>query len=428
MNKTVAPASLLEGELFLPADKSISHRSVMFGALHQGVSHISNFSSAADPQSTVSCLRQLGVEIEQKEDQITIQGVGRDGFKPSPKDLDCGNSGTTMRLLSGIVGGAGITCRLVGDESLSTRTMKRIVDPLRQMGIDIEARQGDYAPLKIRRSGKITPLSYSLPIPSAQLKSSVLLAGLFGDNPTRVIETIESRDHTERLLDLPVDEKKYMKVISSDRSHAIPPQNYTIPNDFSAAAFWLVAASIHPEASIRMPAVGINPTRTAALSILEKMGADINIRNRCFEGPEPVADLEVSSSVLTPVNIGEEIVPNCIDEIPVLAIAMLFADGVSEISGAGELRHKETDRLAALTEMLEAAGADFSVREDGLEIRGNPGFQPRSATFKSYHDHRIAMAGAVLSLMGSSASEVQNADCTAISYPSFWDDLSKLTN
>lgn len=428
MNRTVEPASALQGRIDLPPDKSISHRSAMFAALHQGSSHIENFSDAADPQSTLACLRQLDVDIKQDGGRLTIEGVGRDGFKRPENSLDCGNSGTTMRLLSGIVGGAGIPCNLVGDKSLSARTMKRIIDPLRQMGIEVDAREGDYAPLKISRKGEIQPFTFALPIPSAQLKSCVLLAGLFGDSPTRVIETVESRDHTERLLALPVEENNHERIISSQKSHSIPPQNYIIPNDFSAAAFWLVAGSIHPEASIQLPAVGINPTRTAALSILKEMGAEIQIQNKRFEGPEPVADLSVSTGRLKSLQIGEEIVPNCIDEIPILAIAMLFADGVSGISGAGELRHKETDRLAALAEILEAAGADFTMHQDGLDIRGNPGFKPQSAAFKSYHDHRIAMAGAVLSLMGRSPSAIRNADCTAISYPSFWNDLSKLTN
>lgn len=429
MNYEVQSAASLHGTLQLPADKSISHRAAMFAALHEGRSTITNFSEAADPHSTLDCMRRLGVEIEEPGDNtVIVQGAGRDGLQPPSVDLDCGNSGTTMRLLSGIIAGSGTPALLTGDESLSARTMKRIIDPLKEMGASIEARENDFAPLNISRNHKLKPLHFPLPIASAQLKSCVLLAGLFGDEPTEVIETLPSRDHTERLLELSVEHKTGEKIIRSSRKDTIPGQSYRVPNDFSAAAFWLSAGIIHPEAEITLPGVGLNPTRTGALDILKQMGADIEIANHHIEGAEPVADIRVSSSSLKPVNITEEIVPNCIDEIPILAITMLFADGVSQISGAEELRHKETDRLTALAEMLEAAGADFTEYDDGLKIKGNPDFKPDSAAFKSFHDHRIAMAAAVLSLMGNATSTVLDGECTAISYPGFWDDLALLTN
>lgn len=428
MNKEVQPASKLEGTLSLPPDKSISHRAAMFASLHRGESEIRNYSAAADPQDTLSCMRQLGVDIEQEGTAVLVKGRGRDGLKQPVSNLDCGNSGTTIRLLSGIVGGAGVSCTLTGDESLSARTMRRIIDPLSRMGITIRARNGDFAPLEIKRTGPVHPLEFELPIPSAQLKSCVLLAGLFGDEPTRVIETLPSRDHTERLLKLPVEEDGRKRIISSSSDHEIPAQTYAVPNDFSAAAFWLVAGCIHPNASIYLNAVGINPTRTAALDILQNMGANISIENERTEGAEPVADLSVKSSVLQPVDITGEVVPNCIDELPILTVAMLFADGVSTISGAQELRHKETDRLKAMAEILQSAGADFTEFDDGLEVRGNPHFQPRPANYSSYHDHRIAMAAAVLAMMGEKPSNIIGAECAAISYPSFWDDLKVLTN
>ncbi|HKK44948.1 MAG TPA: 3-phosphoshikimate 1-carboxyvinyltransferase [Balneolaceae bacterium] len=429
MEQEVTPADKLHGVLKLPADKSISHRSVMFAALHEGHSTIENFSKAADPHSTIGCLRKLGVPIlELNSNKIEVEGVGRDGLQEPSEDLDCGNSGTTMRLLSGIIAGSGVPARLTGDESLSARTMQRIIDPLVAMGADIKARDDDFAPLGISRKGPLKPMHFPLPIPSAQLKSCVLLAGLFGDDQTEVVETLPSRDHTERLLHLSIEQKNGEKIIRSSRDDVIPAQNYRIPNDFSAASFWLVAGAIHPDARIKLKNVGMNPTRTGALDILKKMGAAIRVQAMSTEGAEPVADLHVSSSKLHPVEITADIVPNCIDEIPILAIAMLFADGVSRISGAKELRHKETDRLAALADMLARAGADFEEFEDGLEIKGKSDFIPRAATFDSYHDHRIAMSAAVLSLMGSSASQITGAESTAISYPSFWDDLSTLTN
>lgn len=429
MIQEVKPAPSLRGCLELPADKSISHRAAMFASLHDGKSTIKNFSEASDPHSTIECMRKLGVTIRELGDEtIEVEGVGRDGFQEQKVDLDCGNSGTTMRLLSGIIAGSGVSAKLTGDESLSARTMKRIIDPLTKMGAQIDARENDFAPLKISRNGALKPLHFPLPIPSAQLKSCVLLAGLFGDEDTEVIETIPSRDHTERLLQLPIKKENGKKIISSSRSVKIPDQSYRVPNDFSAAAFWLVAGSVHPNANIELPNTGINPTRTGALDILKKMGADITIQNKRMEGPEPVADLSVTSSELDPVEITEEIVPNCIDEIPILAIAMLFADGTSRISGAQELRHKETDRLSALADILKQAGAEFTEFADGFEIKGDPGFKPQASTFESEYDHRIAMSAGMLSLMANDLSRIAGAECTAISYPSFWDDLAYLTN
>lgn len=428
MTKEVRPAHVLNGTIKLPADKSISHRSVMFASLHEGRSIVQNFSSAADPHSTIACMRGLGVTISVDDSTVKVEGVGREGLQPPEGDLDCGNSGTTMRLLSGIIAGAGVAARLVGDESLSARTMKRIIDPLTQMGAEINAREDDFAPLKISRPGLVKPLHFPLPIPSAQLKSCVLLAGLFGDEQTEVIETLPSRDHTERLLNLTIERKDGQKHIYSSRRDKIPEQSYRIPNDFSAAAFWLVAGAIHPNAKITLPNVGMNPSRIAALNLLQQMGADITVSDKHEEGAEPVADLLVRSSDLQAIEITKGIVPNCIDEIPILMIAMLFADGVSRISGAEELRHKETDRLAAMAEVLETAGADFTEYEDGFEIRGAPDFVPEPGSYNSYHDHRIAMSAAVLSMMGNHPSQIQHAECTAISYPSFWDDGLLLTN
>jgi len=431
MIKKIDVVDSLRGTLQLPADKSISHRAAMFAALHEGRSTIENFSEAADPHSTLDCLRKLGVPIHEKEDDqntIEVEGTGRDGLQRPSEDLNCGNSGTTMRLLSGIIAGSGVPARLTGDVSLSARTMKRIIDPLTAMGAHIEARKNDFAPLNISREGPLKPLKFPLPIPSAQLKSCVLLAGLFGDEPTKVIETLPSRDHTERLLNLPIQKKNEKKIIQSSRENEIPVQTYRIPNDFSAAAFWLVAGAIHPDAEIELKNVGMNPTRTGALDILREMGANIEVLNPRKEGAEPVADLHVRSSDLRPIEITQEIVPNCIDEIPILAIAMLFADGVSRISGAEELRHKETDRLSAVANILIQTGADFEEFKDGLEIRGHADFVPSASVFDSYHDHRIAMSAAVLALMAESPSQINGAECTAISYPSFWDDIAFLTN
>lgn len=432
MNKDVLGADKLFGELSPPPDKSVSHRAAMFAAIADGESRIDNYSRAADPQSTLSCLRQLGVNIrveEESEGRVLIRGAGRDGLSEPSGDLDCGNSGTTMRLMAGILAGAGVRSRLTGDASLSARTMKRILDPLRQMGGLITGKDDDYAPLEIQAGSKIRGIRYPLPIASAQLKSSVLLAGLFGETPTEVIETIPSRDHTERLLSLDEEDYGNGKVIRSSIRSPIPTQNYRVPGDFSAAAFWLVAGAIHPDAEIIIKNMGLNPSRTAALQILQEMGADIEVRVNQSSGPEPMGDVTVRSSELRAVNLSPSLVPNCIDELPVLMVAMCFADGRSEITGAEELRHKETDRLRAMANVLSSAGQKFEVKQDGILIQGQgPANRPDPAEFDSEHDHRVAMAAAVLSLMTGARSSVKGAECTAISYPGFWNDLENLTN
>ena len=250
---------------------------------------------------------------------------------------------------------------------------------------------------------------------------------MFGETPTRVIEAIPSRDHTERLLQLKVEESNGEKIIYSSLDDEIPNQSYTVPGDFSAAAFWLVAGCIIPDSEIRLEGTGLNPTRNALLGILQEMGANITIENERMEGAEPVGDIIVKSSDLRAINIPQNIIPNCIDELPILAVAMSFAEGISVISGAEELRHKETDRIMAISEMLKGAGVSFEEREDGLEIHGNPEFKFGSATFKSFHDHRIAMASAVLSLKGKSESKILDAECAAVSYPGFWEDLEGIS-
>lgn len=425
--KKVDPVTQLNGTIELPADKSISHRSAMFAALADASSTIENFSEAADPHATLQCLNQLGVPVAEEGTTVTIEGVGREGFKDPSRELDCQNSGTTMRLLSGILGGAGVECTVVGDESLSGRTMKRIIDPLRTMDVEITARDNDYAPMQIKRSKPLRAIKFPLPIASAQLKSCVLLAGLFGEETTAVIETAVSRDHTERLLSLPIEYRDGKKIITSNDACSLPAQNYRVPGDFSAAAYWLVAASVHPNAVIELSSVGINETRTGALTILEQMGADITINNKRKEGAEPVADITVKTSRLAPVDVGPDEVPNCIDELPILMIAMLRADGTSTIHGAEELRHKETDRLAAMAELLETAGASFQEKQDGIVIEGDPSFTPKAGTINSYDDHRIAMTAAVLSLIGEDTSTIKDAECTRISYPRFWEDLQQLS-
>lgn len=426
MIKKIQPSLELKGVLKLPSDKSISQRAAIFSLLHEGESVVGNFSAAQDPQSTLSCVQQLGAKVREEDDKLLIKGVGREGLVEPKEDLDCGNSGTAMRLLSGVLAGAGISAKLTGDPSLSRRTMTRIITPLEEMGAYILARNGAYAPLFINRIDPLKPLRFELPIPSAQLKSCILLAGLFGEEKTQVIEKLPSRDHTERLLNLQQEMENGQKTISASLADEIPNQSYTVPGDFSAAAFWLVAGAIQEKSELKLEHVGLNPTRNALLQVLEEMGATISIENEGMEGAEPVGDILVKNSDLKAIELDPKIIPNCIDELPILAVAMLFAEGTSIISGAGELRHKETDRIMAIAQMLKAVGANFEEQEDGLIIHGDPAFTFKSAEFKSFHDHRIAMASAVLSLKGKEASSILDAECAAVSYPAFWQDLEKV--
>lgn len=430
MLKDVNPVKKFAGSIEPPPDKSISHRAAMFAAISEEMSVIRNYSKAADPQSTLKCLRALGVDCvaNNEEDAVKISGVSRDGFQIPDKPLDCGNSGTTMRLLGGILAGAGIPCTLTGDASLSSRTMKRIIDPLTMMGCKISARDGEFAPLKIEKHQGVQNIHYPLPIASAQLKSAVLLAGLFGKDVTTVLEEKQSRDHTERLLGLTSERIETGRLIKSSRSDRLPAQTYIIPGDFSAAAFWLVAGSLHEGSEIKMKNVGINPTRSAALKILEEMGAAFTIRPESGDAKEPVAAITVKPAHLKGIELNPELIPNCIDELPILMVAMCFAEGTSVISGAEELRHKETDRLLAMGEILTRSGAHTELKKDGIVIHGDPGFKPKPAEYPTWHDHRMAMAAAVLASRSEGRSVIHDADCTAISYPEFWEHFDFLAD
>jgi 3-phosphoshikimate 1-carboxyvinyltransferase len=419
----------LRGSIQMPPDKSIAHRSAMFASIAEGTSVIRNYSLAADPQTTLACFRALGVPIEQVGTTVTVRGVGRDGLRIPAGDLDCGNSGTTVRLMMGILAGAGISARMIGDASLSGRPMKRVLGPLSSMGLRYEAREGGLLPLQLlgAEGGKLKAIRYELPIPSAQVKSCVLLAGLYTDEPTRVVERVLSRDHTERLIGVDVEEMSDGRVLTTSRNTEIPLQNYAVPGDFSAAAFWLVAGSIYPDSEIRLKHVGVNPTRTAALDILRRMGADIEIHPNLDMSGEPVADIVVRSAELFATEILPEEVPNCIDELPVLSVAMAYARGISLFRGAEELRHKESDRLDAVAAMLKGAGVRFTEHEDGLTIQGQPGFVPGGAVYESVHDHRIAMSAGILAGLSGHRSTITHPECTAISYPDFWEDLHHLS-
>ena len=420
---TVPPADSLLGEPLLPPDKSIAHRAAMFASIADGTSRIVNFPEAEDPQSTLSCLRALGVQTGEEDGNLVIHGGGLHGFEKPEGPLDCGNSGTTMRLLSGLLAGQRFDSTLTGDDSLRSRPMDRIVDPLRTMGARIEAR-GGRAPLTIHGWGPLRATTYRLPVASAQVKSSVLLAGLYADGETRVIETDASRDHTERMLGLPTVDLGDGRTISIEGGRRIPARTWSIPSDFSAAAFFLVAGSIVPNSEIRLKSVGLNPTRAGLVDVLRAMGACIRVENEREVGGEPIADLTVKSARLSGVTVGGERIPILIDELPVLAVAGALADGVTVIEDASELRHKETDRLDAVSAGLKALGVSVEERRDGLRIHGGSGLT--GGRVESRGDHRIAMAFAVAALAAMDPVTIGGASCAAVSFPGFWEAIDGL--
>jgi 3-phosphoshikimate 1-carboxyvinyltransferase len=428
MIQTVPQATALRGAVSLPADKSIAHRSALLAALGTGTSRIENFPDSADPQSTLDCIRTLGIAAGRGEDGVLeVEGRGLSGLRPPSEPLDCGNSGTTMRLLSGVLAGQKFGSVLTGDESLRQRPMERIADPLTAMGARISLVEG-HAPIRIRvaRDG-LEGIEYRLPVASAQVKSCVLLAGLFAQGRTTVIEPTPSRDHTERMLGLRVDEVGGVRELTVEEGHTIPATTWTVPGDFSAAAFFLVAGTLVPNSELTMTGVGLNPSRNALLEVLDDMGADISIDDERVEGAEPVGDITVRSARLSGTEVAGRLIPNLIDEIPIIAVAAACAHGTTEIRDAHELRVKETDRLHAMAENLKALGAEVTEREDGLVIEGN-GPNLLGTTVRSYDDHRVAMAMGVAGLVAHGTTTVNDAECARVSFPGFWDELETVAS
>lgn len=418
MNAIVRSPRRLEGEVRLPGDKSISHRALILNAIAGGPARITGLSPGADVASTAGCLRSLGVEV--MEDRVV--GRGFDGLDEPAGPLDCGNSGTTMRLLAGLLAGRPFTVTLTGDESLSQRPMERVAAPLRLMGA-----RADTEPLRVGGRGPLSGIEYRSPMPSAQVKSAILLAGLSATGTTRVIEAAPTRDHTERMLQAmgaPIARDGLATALTGPVMD-LGPLDVTVSGDISAAAFWLVAAGLHPHGRIRLAGVGVNPSRTAVLEVLDCCGIEVTRVRPRMEGAEPVADLEVGTSrEVRALEVGGPLVAELIDELPVLAVAAALLPGTTRISGAAELRVKESDRIAAMAAGLGSMGADVIELDDGWEIRG-----PRSlegARVSSFGDHRVAMALAVAGLLAGGETEVESAECVDISYPGFWDQLEAL--
>ncbi len=423
----ISPAGCLQGMVTVPGDKSISHRAVMLGALAEGVTLINNFLPGEDCLSTIDCFRKLGIKIEGPENGIVrVHGRGLFGLEEPQEVLDAGNSGTTMRLILGILAGQPFFSVITGDESLRKRPMARVTKPLNLMGARIEGRHnGTLAPLSVRGGG-LRSLNYESPVASAQVKSSIMFAGLYAEGETVVTEPCRSRDHTERIL-------RYFGAEITVSGNTIGVKGFprltareiTVPGDVSSAAFLMVAASLLPGSDLVISNVGINPTRSGIIEVLARMGSDIKILGEREEGGEPVADIRVRyAGRLSGVTLGGELIPSLIDEVPALAVAAALADGITEIRNAGELRIKESDRIAAIAGMLSGFGANTAELPDGLLIHG--GRTLTGCECESQGDHRIAMAAAIAGLLARSNTVVQGSECIDVSFPGFYDLLDSI--
>lgn len=417
MIATIRRARKLEGAIRVPGDKSISHRALILGAVATGRSRLGGLSTGADVRSTIGCLRALGAELEESE----LNGCGLRGLHHAEGPLDCGNSGTTMRLLAGLLAAQEFESELVGDDSLSRRPMARVIGPL----LEMEAR-ATWPPLRVGGRTPLRGIAYAMPVASAQVKSAILLAALYASGPTSITEPVRTRDHTERMLramglDVEVDGLRVRVAPAT----ALAPLDIDIPGDLSAAAFWLVAGGLVPGSRVRLQATGVNPTRTAFVAALSRCGFDIAVSDPRAVAGEDVADLEVRSAGDTrAIQVSGAMASEMIDELPVLAVAATQLPGRSIIAGAGELRVKESDRIATMEEGLTAMGADITATDDGWVING-----PRKlegARVSSHGDHRVAMALAVAGLVADGKTEIDGAECVEISYPQFFDHLEYL--
>ncbi len=417
--------SKLNGTIVVPADKSITHRAIMLSALADGKSVINNYLKSDDCLMTLNAFMQMGVQIEQKENSLIIEGAGINGLKNPVKEIYAGNSGTTTRLLSGVLAGQKFSSTISGDASLSKRPMKRVIEPLSLMGVDIVAKENNFLPMTITPGENLKAINYISPVASAQVKSCILFAGLYADGITTVAEPIKSRDHSERMFktfgaditvnDLSVSVKKCDKLYS---------QEVTVPCDISSAAFFIVAGLIVPDTNIKILNVNINKTRDGILTVLKNMGANIVLDNVKDVSGEPVADIEITTSKLNSTSFGKETVPSLIDEIPIIVLAATQAEGKTVISGAKELKVKESNRIHAVASQLNKMGADIEETDDGFIVNGPT--KLKGATVESFDDHRIAMMLSVAGLIAEGETEIVNSDCVKISFANFYEVLEKI--
>ena len=424
MQKTVGPASRLSGSLLLPGDKSISHRFAMIASLAEGTSKITNYSTGADCHSTLGCVKALGIEVEEQGTTVTIQGKGLNGWSKPAHDLDAGNSGSTIRMMAGLLAGQPFTSTMFGDESLSRRPVDRVMKPLSQMGAKFEARDNRFPPLTVH-GGTLHPMDYTLPVASAQVKTCVLFGGLFAKGQTVVREPVRSRDHTEiALKEFGADLTVKQRVITLQGRAKLSGREVVVPSDLSGAAFFLVAALIVPGSSLSIHGVGLNPTRSALLDFLLSIGANIKILRIEVLNGEPIGDIQVQYAPVKGGVIEGDMAAALIDEIPVLAVLGAASEEGLLIRDAAELRIKETDRIATVVENFSRMGIHVEATPDGMHVPGKQRF--KSANFDSFGDHRIAMAFAVAALRADGNSIIDNAEAASVSFPEFWNILESI--
>ena len=433
MKKLIRRTPRLAGTLELPGDKSISQRAILLNSIAKGTAHVSNLCEGDDRTSILSCMRGLGVAVREHYDCsvsnmhecFEITGCGFGGLSEPLDVLDAGNSGTAVRLITGLLSGQPFFSVITGDESLRSRPMGRVIEPLRLMGAEIVGRDNDSrAPLAVK-GGNLTGIEFRQPIASAQVKSSILIAGLFAKNETTVVQPSLSRDHTELMLGAMGAEIDVDRLRVTVKESELASVNLSIPGDISGAAFWIVAGCIHPDACLKLSGVGINPTRSGVIQLLREMGARISLENPREQNGEPVSDIIVESSQLQGVEIGGDVIPRVIDELPVIAVAASIADGQTIIRDAAELRVKESDRIGATVEGLKRLGAIVEEREDGMVIQGTGMLY--GSEVDSFGDHRIAMAMAIAGLVSEGETTIVDAEVAGVSYPGFWDDLQSIS-
>ncbi|USD77599.1 3-phosphoshikimate 1-carboxyvinyltransferase [Bacillus safensis] len=417
----------MNGEIHIPGDKSISHRSVMFGAIADGTTVVKNFLPGADCLSTIDCFRKMGVEIEQKGTDVVIHGKGLKELKEPSDILDVGNSGTTIRLMMGILAGCEFHSTLIGDESIAKRPMRRVTGPLKQLGAKIDGRaNGEFTPLSIR-GGHLKGISYESPVASAQIKSAVLLAGLQAEGTTTLTEPHKSRDHTERMLSMfgvKLDEDE--QSVSIEGGQTLTATDIFVPGDISSAAFFLVAGSIVPNSRIVLKNVGLNKTRTGIIDVLKLMGANLEINEVDAKGGEPFGDLTISTSSLKGIEISGDMISRLIDEIPIIALLATQAEGTTIIKDAAELKVKETNRIDTVVSELKKLGADIEATDDGMKIHGKTTLQGGTVV-SSYGDHRIGMMLGIAACVTKQAIEIEDTDAVRVSYPNFFEHIEYLT-
>lgn len=418
--------SSLKGELHIPGDKSISHRSVMFGAMAEGKTVIKNFLPGADCLSTIACFRKMGVEIEQNGSDVTVRGKGLDQLAEPAELLDVGNSGTTIRLMLGILAGRPFHSTVAGDESIAKRPMKRVTEPLRKMGAKIDGRAGgEYTPLSVR-GGHLKAIDFQSPVASAQIKSAVLLAGLQAEGTTTVTEPHKSRDHTERMLSMfGVSLREDETSVSIEGGQQLKAAEVFVPGDISSAAFFLAAASLVPGSEVVLRNVGLNPTRTGIIDVLKEMGADLEIEEKDTGNTEPYGDLRIKTSSLKAAEISGDLIPRLIDEIPIIALLATQAEGTTVIKDAAELKVKETNRIDTVASELKKIGANIEPTEDGMKIHGKTPLTG-GAKVSSHGDHRIGMMLGIAACICEQPIDILQPEAVSVSYPSFFEHIEKL--